>query len=194
MSLRNRKLLEGNDIISFVTTTVMNFENIFSINESYYQTLLQSLKFVLHKYKADLLAYVFMPNHIHLIIHIDSIKNLSSLMRDFKKFTSTKIRQKLEEDNKQLILSKLKCNAAGKKNQVFKLWMDRFDDVLIYTNKVMETKVLYIHNNPVKKGLVENPEDWKYSSYRNYLSGCQEVTPDRHGRDDEGLIEKTNAL
>jgi putative transposase len=121
MSLRNREIIEGNDITSFVTTTVMNFENIFAINESYYQILLDSLKFVLTKYKADLFAYVFMPNHIHLIIHIDSIKNLSSLMRDFKKFTSTKIRQQLEEDNRLQILSRLKFNAIGKKNQVFKL-------------------------------------------------------------------------
>jgi putative transposase len=60
--------------------------------------------------------------------------------------------------------------------------MDRFDDVLIYTDRIMETKILYIHNNPVKKGLVENPEDWKYSSYRNYLSN------------DAGLIKITNAF
>jgi len=182
MSLRYRIILEGNEITSFVTTTVMNFENVFAINESYYQILLDSLKFVLNKYKADLVAYIFMPNHIHLIIHIDSIKNLSSLMRDFKKFTSTKIRQKLEEDNILQILSRLKCNAIGKKNQFFKLWMDRFDDVLIYTDKILGIKIQYIHNNPVKKGLVENPEDWKYSSYRNYIG------------EDAGLIEITNAF
>jgi putative transposase len=158
----------------------MNFEKVFSISDSYYDIILDSLKFVLKKYNAYLLAYVFMPNHIHLILHIDNVKNLSSLMRDFKKYTSTKIRQKLEEDNMQNILGRLKTNAEGKKNQVFKLWMDRFDDVMIYTESVLWTKIQYIHNNPVRKELVEKPEDWKYSSYKSYIE------------DNDGLIEIVN--
>jgi len=101
-------------------------------------------------------------------------------MRDFKKYTSTKIRQKLEEDNMQNILGRLKTNAEGKKNQVFKLWMDRFDDVMIYTESVLWTKIQYIHNNPVRKELVEKPEDWKYSSYKSYIE------------DNDGLIEIVN--
>jgi putative transposase len=47
--------------------------------------------------------------------------------------------------------------------------MDRIDDVVFYSEKVLRTKVNYIHNNPVKARLVSNPEDWKYSSARNYL-------------------------
>jgi len=170
MSLRNRKILVGQEITSFVTTTVMNFEKIFSLNESYYNILLESMKFVIKKYNADLIAFVFMPNHIHLILHLENVKILSSLMRDFKKYTSTKIRQKLEEENQFEILSRLKQYADGKKNQVFKLWMDRFDDVTIYSEKILKTKIEYIHNNPVKKGLVENPENWIYSSYNNYFN------------------------
>jgi putative transposase len=170
MSLRNRKLLQGHEILSFVTTTVMKFEKIFSINNSYPDILIDSLKYVLNKYKADLVAYVIMPNHIHLIIFIDSVQNLSSLMRDFKKFTSTKVRQKLEKDNKFDIISRLKQNANRKKNQVFKLWMDRFDDVMLYTEDVLITKLNYIHNNPVKKGFVDEPGEWRYSSYNNYMN------------------------
>ena len=47
--------------------------------------------------------------------------------------------------------------------------MDRFDNVLVYSPKAFRTKLEYIHNNPVKAGLVGKPEDWKYSSARNYL-------------------------
>jgi putative transposase len=170
MSLRNRNLLKGFQITSFVTTTVMHFEKVFLLSNSYPDILIESLKFVLKKYKADLLAYVIMPNHIHLIIQIDSIENLSNLMRDFKKFTSTKIRQQLELDKKFDIILKLKQNAKNKKGQTFKLWMDRFDDVMLYSEKVYNIKLDYIHNNPIKKGLVDDPADWKYSSYNNYLN------------------------
>lgn len=52
---------------------------------------------------------------------------------------------------------------------MFKLWMDRFDDVVLYTRELMRVKVNYIHENPVRAGLVERAEDWKYSSARNYL-------------------------
>ena len=170
MSLRNRNIFVDHDAItSFVTTTVMNFEKIFSIDDSYFELLIDSLKFVLNKYNADLISYVLMPDHVHLIVHIDNVKNLSSLMRDFKKYTSTRIRQKLEDDKIMDILERLKYYASGKKNQVFKLWMDRFDDVMIYTEKVLKIKMEYIHLNPVRRGLVVNPEDWKYSSSRNYI-------------------------
>ena len=55
------------------------------------------------------------------------------------------------------------------KGQVFKLWMDRFDDVAVLSDRVMQIKVNYIHMNPVAAGLVLSPEDWEFSSARNYL-------------------------
>ncbi|MBV6478800.1 MAG: hypothetical protein HGGPFJEG_01557 [Ignavibacteria bacterium] len=53
--------------------------------------------------------------------------------------------------------------------------MDRFDDVVIITDRVLRTKVNYVHYNPVKAGLVLNPEDWKYSSARNYMFGDHSI-------------------
>jgi hypothetical protein len=60
-------------------------------------------------------------------------------------------------------------NAERKKNQVFKLWMNRFDDLVIENDKTLQIKIEYIHNNPVKAGLVDQPEQWEYSSARNYI-------------------------
>ena len=53
--------------------------------------------------------------------------------------------------------------------------MPRFDDVVIYSSEMFNIKLNYIHYNPLKRGLVENPEDWKYSSARNYLFGDHSV-------------------
>ena len=50
-----------------------------------------------------------------------------------------------------------------------KLWMDRFDCELIVTGKFLKQKINYIHNNPVKAGLVDEITKWPYSSARNYF-------------------------
>ena len=96
-------------------------------------------------------------------------------MRDFKRYTSIKIRKQLELSNEQEILNRLIRNAKGYNNQKYKVWMDRYDDVMITTETVFCTKMNYIHNNPVKSGLVLKMEDWKYSSYRNYANNDHSV-------------------
>jgi len=121
------------------------------------------------EHQSELIAYVIMPTHFHLIPLMKIGESISDFMRDFKKFTSTKIRKLLEEEGYNEIVEQLRLNAAGYKNQTFKLWMDRFDDVIVITEKVLQTKVNYIHYNPVKAGFVSKMEDWKYSSARNYL-------------------------
>jgi len=74
-------------------------------------------------------------------------------------------------DNKIEIVKRLHKNAQGKKNKIFKLWMDRFDDLVIEDEETLKIKIEYIHNNPVKAGFVDQPEQWEYSSARNYILG-----------------------
>lgn len=155
--------------VFFLTTTVVEFAKIFACGPQYYDILVNSLGFVLKEHRALLRAYVFMPSHVHLVIEMPAGEHISDLMRDFKKFTSTKVRQQLQREEKSEFLQVLRRNAGGKKNQVFKLWMDRFDDVVIHDDEMMAVKIDYIHNNPVKAGLVATPEDWNYSSARDYL-------------------------
>lgn len=169
MGLRGRSLFKNQGVVSFVTTTVMHFQNVFSISESYYEILVNSLKFVLRKYDSALIAYVLMPNHIHLILSIASTKILSSFMRDFKRHTSVKIRDQLILDERFELIERFKYYSRYDAKSGFKFWQERFDDFILYNEKTLEIKINYIHNNPVKKGLVKNPEDWKYSSYRNYF-------------------------
>ena len=61
-------------------------------------------------------------------------------------------------------------NAKGFPTHKKKLWMHRFDDEVIRNNKMFWTKLKYIHNNPVKAGLVTKEEEYKYSSARNYIN------------------------
>jgi putative transposase len=165
MVRRGRKQFENIGTTYFITTTVINFLKLFSKKDDYYDILIDNLRFYINKYNITLLGYVLMPNHLHLLILIPEGRSVSDFMRDFKKYTSLKIKEKLIKDGKSMIIDKLR-NLSGTGN--FKLWMDRFDSIPIGSTHVLETKLNYIHYNPVKAGLVKEMIDWKYSSARNY--------------------------
>lgn len=151
----------------FVTTTVVNFTKVFNENR-YSQVVIDNLNFYRERYGFKLIAYVIMPEHLHLIVWTKENTSISSIMRDFKKYTSVQIKRKLLADNNKKLISIFQKNASGYKDQEFKLWMDKFDRLVIYTPEVLQQKVDYIHFNPVRRDLVKDMLDWKYSSARNY--------------------------
>ncbi|MBI5048637.1 MAG: transposase [Deltaproteobacteria bacterium] len=167
MGLRNRWNNSGYPY--FVTTTVVEHLNVFK-NETHFNILCKSLAFCKIKFTCKLLAYCLMPNHIHLVLWPDRKTAISDFMRDFKKYTSVHIRKLLELQGEIIFLQKLRINAQGKKDQIFKLWQSRFDDLVLTDIKTLLTKINYIHENPVRKGLVSKAEDWFYSSASNYTA------------------------
>lgn len=147
MGLRFPQQIHGNCF--FITSTYRDWlalGDILGFNDA----VLKSLSYCLNKYSALTIGYVLMPSHIHLIIVVDG-KRLASLMRDFKKFVAQKVAPDfgIEEKN---------------------IWMPRYDRIALTSDKVLRTKLNYIHNNPVRKGLVNYPEDWKWSSAKDYYT------------------------
>lgn len=61
--------------------------------------------------------------------------------------------------------------ALATQKRVIKIWQPSFYDFNIYSDKKLEEKMNYIHWNPVRAGLCENPEDWPWSSYNFYKAG-----------------------
>ena len=95
-------------------------------------------------------------------------------MRDLKKFSAWDILENIDKTDKHL--SKIFSSAAdGYPTQKRKLWMPRFDDEVIRNEKMFWVKLNYIHNNPIEAGLVSIPEDYKYSSARNYKLGDHSI-------------------
>ena len=135
-------------------------------DERCFELILENFKFYNNKYQARLCAYVLMVNHIHFVIYFETESRLSDYMRDFKKYTSLQIREYLQENYPE----KLNGMSYEYRKQKFKLWEDRFDEVHLYTRKVCEIKIDYIHNNPVEAGLVTRPENYKYSSAAFYFA------------------------
>jgi len=165
MGLRGRKKYNDAQCF-FVTTTCYGFKHLF-LDDRYYTVLKESLLFLNEKYKAELFAYVLMPNHIHLVINFIEENHLSAYMRDFKKFTAYRIRKLIELDGRKGLLSEIMFERGKQK---FKVWQDRFDDVVLETEDVLTTKIEYIHFNPVKAKIVSHQEKYAYSSANFYSS------------------------
>ena len=172
MPLRDRTRLLDYSCF-FITTTCHEWLHLFQ-SEKYFSLLYSSLNFVNEKYKAQIVAYVFMTNHIHFIVYFHEENHLSDYMRDFKKYTSVHIRKFIEADGQIELLNKLRYSGGEQK---FKVWMDRFDDVVIRSTKVLLTKMQYIHLNPVRKELAQYPEDYKHSSAGFYLKEIPSLIP-----------------
>lgn len=96
-----------------------------------------------------------MLNHIHLLY---SSTDASGLIRDFKKFTSKELKKNIHDTEPNLF--KLFHDENGK----FQLWQETNMPILIESEKVFMQKLIYIHNNPVKKNYVLKPEYWYWSS------------------------------
>ena len=121
----------------------------------------------------EIYAWCIMPNHVHLIYRsIDSYKP-ELILGDLKRFTSRKIvsaiKENTDESRKDWLLrqfGKAAEKSANVKHHQF--WRHDNKPIELWSNKVISRYIRYTHNNPVKKGLVQNPEDYLYSSAKDY--------------------------
>lgn len=174
---RGRRLTNNQAFAYFITTTLSGFVELFN-QDGYAEIVIRNLNFYREKFEFKLLAYVIMPQHLHLIIMPGSNGDISEIMRDFKKHTAKEIIQLLEVEERFDILGVFHGKAQRyhyKEDREYQVWEDRFDDVALYSDKVFRTKLDYIRNNPVKAGLVDSPSDYPYSSARNYDSGDHSI-------------------
>lgn len=158
--------------IYFLTTSVVEWISVFT-DHTYFTIVTESLDYCRRNKGLKLYAYVVMLDHLHLLVSVEqnNSERISGIMRDFKRYTSKCISAKLIEDKKSTKL-KVFQNAAEEfgANNDFKVWQSGFHPVAIESEKFCRQKLHYIHINPVKKGFVVEPQDWFYSSARNYAS------------------------
>jgi len=92
-----------------------------------------------------------------------------------KRHTSTQIRHVLERRGDKLAVRIFSGGAKyGKGNIRWKLWQDEFHPIAITSEEVFHQKANYIHDNPVRKRLVDDPQHWLYSSAREFYGSGQE--------------------
>ena len=134
--------------------------------------MLDSWKHCQGKKGLEIYGWCIMPSHIHMIVG-SHLGRLEDIMRDMKRHTSEMlnagIRTNPQESRKEWML--LMMEQAGKKNSnnvKFQLWRQDNHPIALYDHKILHQKLDYIHNNPVEAGFVEKPEDYLYSSARDY--------------------------
>lgn len=112
-----------------------------------------------------------MTNHLHMIARAGGKESLSDILRDFKKFTSKALVKELinEPDSRQdwMLCYFSEASRPGE-NYGYKVWQEGNHPEEISSNKFFDEKLDYIHNNPVFQLVVERPEDYFFSSARNY--------------------------
>ena len=156
----------------FVTFTVVYWLDIFTRLE-YKNIFLDSIRHC-QKEKGLLVgAWCIMTNHVHLAIGSNGKNKLEEIIRDLKSYTSRQIRKYMEnnphESRREWMLEMMK--KAGEENSAnkdFQLWMQHNHPIELSSNHILQQRVDYIHNNPVKAGFVHNPADWLHSSARDY--------------------------
>jgi putative transposase len=115
---------------------------------------------IIHNF--EVWAYVFMPEHVHLMIYpIDEDYSISDITKSIKQSASRKIINYCRE-NKPHLLLRLE---TGLKSPRYRFWQDGTGyDRNYYDPKEIRKQMEYIHNNPVKRGLVDSVVEWKWSS------------------------------
>ena len=125
------------------------------------------LEQVRQRYQFVVVGYVVMPEHFHLLISEPDEANPSVVIQALKlgvarRILSTRRRREKRKAAQQGLWSELVPQ---------RFWQARFYDYNVWTRKKRVEKLCYIHRNPVRGGLVESPEQWRWSSFRAYAFG-----------------------
>lgn len=155
----------------FITITTVGWIDVFTrLNQKY--IIVNALQHCQQNKGLEIYAYCLMSSHIHLLCKATNGYILSDVIRDFKKFTSKNIIKTIinePESRREWMLDYFqKACQHLKREQQFKVWQDGYHAEIVETNWFIKQKVNYIHNNPVKDKVVQFPEDYYFSSARNY--------------------------
>ena len=156
--------------LHYVTFQIVKWIDIFT-RQVYRDIVIDSLRFCQQNKSLEIYAFVVMSNHIHLLIRSE-IGKLSNTIKEIKSFTAKKILEAVNtesESRREWMLNLFEFSAKQhKRNEKYQVWTHENHAEIIYSNQFMDIKIKYIHENPVRAGIVEKEEDYLYSSARNY--------------------------
>ncbi len=154
----------------YLTFQIVDWVDIFT-RQVYRDIVIESLRFAIENKNLNVFAFVIMSNHMHTIMQ-SSTGELSNTIRDIKKFTSKRIIETIQstpESRREWMINRFSCNARQHtRNQIFQVWTHENHAIYLYGSEFIRDKIDYLHDNPVRAGLVEKPEDFLYSSARFY--------------------------
>jgi len=155
------------DELYFVTLTVVDWIDVFT-RRDYSDFIIENLTWCQQNANLNIYAYVIMTNHIHMVANVTD-GSLGDVLRRFKSYTSKELYKmiagNLQESRREWMLKAF--DRAGKYNPLnenHQLWQNGNYPVLLYSLPVIEQKIDYIHENPVRAGFVGSAHEYWYSS------------------------------
>jgi len=154
----------------YLTFQVVQWVDVFS-RKRYRDILVDSLNYCIEHKGLEVFAYVIMSNHMHLLARAAN-RDLSEVVRDFKRHTSRMILNgiKGEPESRREWLLRIFEEAGSKlqKNTQYQVWTHENHAEEIFSPAFTLQKIKYIHENPVRAGIVFQPEHYLYSSAGDY--------------------------
>ena len=134
--------------IYFVTSRTANGEH-FLAEPGYKQAVVDAIQAKTGELGVSVTAYVVMPNHYHLLLGLSSEMKIDKAMKHINGYSAFALNKVLQRKGA--------------------FWQGGFFDFVVLQEKKFTGKVNYIHYNPVRWGLVEQPQDYKYSSAGDFM-------------------------
>jgi len=139
---------QDSGVFHFVTFSCYRRQPLLGIAVAY-RVFERELEAVRVRYGLVVSGYVLMPEHVHLLVGEPQKASLSVALQVLKQLTSRKL----------------------KKPGAAQFWQRRYYDFNVHEEEKRVEKLRYMHRNPVKRGLVDRPEQWQWSSFRHYATG-----------------------
>jgi len=161
----------GLNHLHFLTTSTYRRARLFD-SERFKQRFIATLSELRAELGFQIVGFVLMPEHFHLLLWPSEKANPSEIMQKLEarlaKYVLKSLRQNPHHAWCGKMLARLRLPPTVHDEAHYRVWQRRFYDLNIWSEKKRLEKLTYMHNNPVKRGLAKEPGDWPWSSWRFY--------------------------
>jgi REP element-mobilizing transposase RayT len=170
---RSRYSIRETQAPHFLTCTIINWIPVFTRPQTV-DIILNALQYRQQHNGWKVYGYVILENHLHLVVQAD---DLLSELPLFKSYTARQLIDYLKDCHAERVLKQMAFfRKAHKLDREYQCWEEGSHPQLMQNAEMLRQKLDYIHFNPVKRGYVDKPEHWRYSSARNY-AGLEGLMP-----------------
>jgi REP element-mobilizing transposase RayT len=168
--------ITNNDSPHFITCTITDWIDLFS-RPYFADIIIESLTFCQNNKELAIHAWCIMPNHFHLICSGSDAYPIANTIRDLKKFTAKRVFRELQdtriiESRREWIVRAFGvAGRANPDNQYAQIWQAGYHPVALDSRERVEQRLHYLHDNPVRAGLVWEAQHYRYSSAIDYYTG-----------------------
>jgi REP element-mobilizing transposase RayT len=163
--------IKDQNAIYFLTFTVVDWIDVFT-RSGYKMVIADSLNYCIENKGLEVFAWCLMSNHLHLVCRALDEKKMSDIVRDFKKYTAKAILGKIQkepESRRDWMLYRFEFTGKfDNRISKYRFWQDTNHAIQLDNNEMIDQKINYTHDNPVRAMVVHRQEDYLYSSACDY--------------------------